>query len=233
MGYLVTDKVHGREVDETGAVVNAGVPCCGRGEACYRGYNVIKGYYKRDSINAEVFDADGWYHSGDIAIWNQYGGLQIVDRKKDIFKLSQGEYISPDKVSGVYQACPVVGNLFVYGDSYQSVLVAVVIPSEHHLRECLKSRGIKEEGVSFADLCKMPEVKAVVFDEMNKVANQSKLVGFEKIKNIYLDCEHWTIENGMLTPTMKLKRQVSKNKYMEVIQELYKEGMYNPNAAKH
>ena len=156
-----------------------------------------------------------------------------MDRKKDIFKLSQGEYISPDKVSGVYQACPVVGNLFVYGDSYQSFLVAVVIPSEHHLRECLKSRGIKEEGVSFADLCKMPEVKAVVFDEMNKVANQSKLVGFEKIKNIYLDCEHWTIENGMLTPTMKLKRQVSKNKYMEVIQELYKEGMYNPNAAKH
>ena len=78
----------------------------------------------------------------------------------------------------------------------------------------------------------MPEVKAAVFDEMNKVANQSKLVGFEKIKNIYLDCEHWTIENGMLTPTMKLKRQVSKNKYMEVIQGMYKEGMYNPNA-KH
>ena len=124
-----------------------------------------------------------------------------------------------------------VGNLFVYGDSYQSFLVAVVIPSEHHLRECLKSRGIKEEGVSFADLCKMPEVKAVVFDEMNKVANQSKLVGFEKIKNIFCDSEQWTVENGMLTPTMKLKRDHSKKYYKAVIERLYNEGMIKVNKA--
>ena len=226
MGYLVTDKVHGRIVEADGTVSNPGVPCDGRGECCFRGVNVIKGYYRQPQINAATFDEDGWYHSGDIAIWNQYGALQIVDRKKDIFKLSQGEYISPDKITGVYQACPLVANLFVYGDSYQSYLVAVVIPSEYHLRQCLKERHIPEEGISFEDLCKDPAVKAVVFDEMKKVENESRLCGFEKLKNIYLDCEHWTIENGMLTPTMKLKRNVSKTKYKDVIAQLYKEGIY-------
>ena len=101
MGYLITDTVHGRVVDADGKVTNPGVPCFGRGECCFRGVNVIKGYYRQPQINAATFDKDGWYHSGDIAIWNQYGALQIVDRKKDIFKLSQGEYISPDKITGV------------------------------------------------------------------------------------------------------------------------------------
>ena len=72
----------------------------------------------------------------------------------------------------------------------------------------------------------MPEIKAVVFEEMQKVANASKLVGFEKIKNIYLDHENWTVDNGMLTPTMKLKRQVSMTKYMNAINEMYEEGIY-------
>ena len=229
MGYLITDKVHGRVVDSDGKVVSEGIPCDGRGEACFRGFNVIKGYYRRPEINAVTFDKDGWYHSGDIAIWNQHGGLQIVDRKKDIFKLSQGEYISPDKVTGVYQGCPLVGNIYVYGDSYQSFLVAVVIPSEYHLRECMREHGMAEEGISFAELCKKPEVKALVFEEMAKVANASKLCGFEKVKNIYLDCEHWTVENGMLTPTMKLKRLVSRNKYSEVLAMMYKEGVYGGN----
>ena len=71
MGYSVEDSVHGREVNENGEVVNEGQPCCGRGEACYRGYNIIKGYYKRDAVNREAFDAEGWYHSGDIALFRQ------------------------------------------------------------------------------------------------------------------------------------------------------------------
>ena len=86
------------------------------------------------------------------------------------------------------------------------------------------------EGRSFAELCKDTDVKAVMFEEMGKVADASKLCGFEKVKNIFLDCEHWTIENGMLTPTMKLKRLASRTKYKEVIEALYKEGVYNPKA---
>ena len=231
MGYLVTDTVHGREVDEKGAVINPGVPCCGRGEACYRGYNVIKGYYKRDSINAEVFDADGWYHSGDIALWRPNGCIQIIDRKKDIFKLAQGEYISPDKITAVYQNCPLVASLFVYGDSMQSFLVGIVVPDEVELRRELRNRGMEEADLSFAEMCKLDTVRAVVFEAMVATANQSKLVGFETIKNIYCDSEQWTVENGMLTPTMKLKRDHSKKYYKAVIENLYKEGMMKVNQA--
>ena len=225
MGYLITDKWHGRVVDKDGKVIHEGVPCSGRGEVCFRGYNVIKGYYKRDTINAEVFDKDGWYHSGDIALWRPNGCIQIIDRKKDIFKLAQGEYISPDKITAVYQSCPLVASLFVYGDSFQSYLVGIVVPDETELRRELRKRGMDEADMTFAEMCKKDVVRAVVFEAMAATANQSKLVGFEKLKNIYCDSEAWTVENGMLTPTMKLKRDHSKKYYKNVIDELYKEGM--------
>ena len=225
MGYLVSDTVHGRVLDAQGRVLAEGVPCEGRGEACFRGLNVIKGYYRRPEINAATFDAEGWYHSGDIAIWNQFGGLQIVDRKKDIFKLAQGEYISPDKVTAVYMECPLVSSVFVYGDSLQSYLVAVVVPDELELRRALRKQGMEEADMEFATICKRKEVRAVVMKAMMETANASKLMGFEKVKNVYCESEMWTVENGMLTPTMKLKRDFSKNHYKEIIQQLYNEGM--------
>ena len=225
MGYSVEDSVHGREVNEKGEVFSEGQPCCGRGEACYRGYNVIKGYYKRDAVNRETFDAEGWYHSGDIALFRPNGAIQIIDRKKDIFKLAQGEYISPDKVTAVYMECPLVSSVFVYGDSLQSYLVAVVVPDEVELRRALRKQGMEEADMEFATICKRKEVRAVVMKAMMETANASKLMGFEKVKNVYCESEMWTVENGMLTPTMKLKRDFSKNHYKEIIQQLYNEGM--------
>ena len=217
--------MHGREVNENGEVVNEGQPCCGRGEACYRGYNIIKGYYKREAVNREAFDAEGWYHSGDIALFRPNGAIQIIDRKKDIFKLAQGEYISPDKVTAVYMECPLVSSVFVYGDSLQSYLVAVVVPDEAELRRALRKQGMEEADMEFATICKRKEVRAVVMKAMMETANASKLMGFEKVKNVYCESEMWTVENGMLTPTMKLKRDFSKNHYKEIIQQLYNEGM--------
>ena len=213
MGYSVKDTMHGDQ------------PCCGRGEACYRGYNVIHGYYKREAINRETFDEEGWYHSGDIALWRPNGCIQLIDRKKDIFKLSQGEYISPDKVTAVYSECPLVSNVFIYGDSLQSFLVAVVVPDEAELRRALRKQGMEEADMDFASMCKKDVVRAVVYKAMCETANASKLSGLEKVKNVYCESEMWTVENGMLTPTMKLKRDYSKNHYMDIIQQLYKEGM--------
>lgn len=225
MGYRVTDTIHGEERDENGNIIVEGVPCQGRGEACFRGHNIIAGYYKRPEINKEAYDEEGWYHSGDIALFRPNGAIQIIDRKKDIFKLAQGEYISPDKITAVYQSCLLVGSLFVYGDSFQSYLVGIVVPDEVELRRELRNRGMEEADMEFAAMCKSNAVRAVVYECMVETANKSKLVGFEKIKNIYCDSEAWTVDNGMLTPTMKLKRDFSKNHYKQIIQQLYAEGM--------
>jgi len=103
MEYLSTDTEHG------------GKPCLGRGEICFRGRNVFKGYYKNPAKTTEAVDADGWLHSGDIGLWTESLELRIIDRKKNIFKLSQGEYVAAEKIENINSgACKFVMQSFVY-----------------------------------------------------------------------------------------------------------------------
>ncbi|KAK8797427.1 hypothetical protein WA158_004635 [Blastocystis sp. Blastoise] len=230
MNYLITDRYHNRIIEEKDGqevVVNEGIPCLGRGEVVFRGYNITTGYYRNDELTRLTIDEDGWFHSGDIGIWTTNGCLAIVDKIKSLFKLSQGEYVSPDRVQGVYLSCPLVSNIFIYGDSYQSYLVAIVIPEEQDLRLFLKEHNINIEG-TFEELCKSDVIKDLIFKEMKLVADKSSLMSFEKVKNIALSNETWSIENNMLTPTMKIKREVGKKRYSPIIDVLYKEGMYVP-----
>eukprot|EP00667_Euglena_gracilis_P005469 EG_transcript_5509 len=118
MGYLITDRRHGMD-EKTG---NPGIPCLGRGEIWVRGPNAFLGYYKMPEATAEAMDSDGWVHSGDIGIWTARGQLKVVDRKKNIFKLAQGEYIAPEKIENVYCKSSIVSQAFVYGDSFQHQL---------------------------------------------------------------------------------------------------------------
>ncbi|KAG9409115.1 hypothetical protein AC1031_019377 [Aphanomyces cochlioides] len=114
----------------------------GRGEVCFRGPPVFPGYYKDPKQTAEAFDEDGWLHSGDIGVWTLDGRLKLVDRKKNIFKLSQGEYIAPEKIENVLVTSPYVAQPFVYGDSLHSVLVTIVVPEEEPLRALAKSLNV-------------------------------------------------------------------------------------------
>jgi long-chain acyl-CoA synthetase len=200
-----------------------------RGEVCYRGPSVFVGYYKAEDKTKEAIDDEGWFHTGDIGQINPNGSLSIIDRKKNIFKLAQGEYVAAEYLEGVYVQSQFVQQIFVYGDSLKSVLVAIVVPKADNLKAWAKQEGIENHD-DLEALCKSPEVKKKVLEDMTREAKEHKLKGFEFVKNIYLEPNEFTVESDLITPTFKLKRPQLKEKYFKIINDLYEE--WEKTAAK-
>uniref|UniRef100_A0A4W6G4C4 Long-chain-fatty-acid--CoA ligase n=1 Tax=Lates calcarifer TaxID=8187 RepID=A0A4W6G4C4_LATCA len=193
----------------------------GEGEVCVKGTNVFLGYLKDPEKTAETIDEDGWVHTGDIGKWLPNGTLKIVDRKKHIFKLAQGEYIAPEKIENVYIRSDAVAQVFVHGDSLQACLVAVVVPDPDFLSGWTK-RTLGLEG-SYQELCGRKEVKAAILEDMLRLGKDGGLKSFEQVKAIYIHTELFSIENGLLTPTMKAKRNELRQHFKPQIEELYAE----------
>uniref|UniRef100_A0A3B5L2L4 Arachidonate--CoA ligase n=1 Tax=Xiphophorus couchianus TaxID=32473 RepID=A0A3B5L2L4_9TELE len=190
----------------------------GEGEVCIKGTNVFKGYLKDPEKTEEVLDKDGWLHTGDIGKWLPSGVLKIIDRKKNIFKLAQGEYIAPEKIENVYVRCGPVAQVFVHGDSLQSSLVAIVVPDADVLPGFAKSLGIQG---AIEELCKNTEIKKAIVTDMTKLGREAGLKSFEQVKDVHLHPELFTIENGLLTPTLKAKRAELKELFQPQIDKLY------------
>mmetsp|Transcript_37100 Transcript_37100/g.58393 ORF Transcript_37100/g.58393 Transcript_37100/m.58393 type:complete len:733 (-) Transcript_37100:39-2237(-) len=202
-----------------------------RGELCVRGPNVFVGYYKQQKKTEETLDAEGWLHSGDIAAVLPNGSFKIIDRKKNIFKLSQGEYIAPEKIEQEIQKVNWVGQIYVHGNSLQSFLVAVVVPDEEVLMEWAKTQPNLAKS-SFAELCNKPAVMTMIYEAVFAQCKASKLQGFEIPKAIALKSEMFSMDNGLLTPTMKLKRNVAGKHFEKEIEHMYDKVLGKSEKAK-
>ncbi|KAI8379931.1 hypothetical protein EDC96DRAFT_492349 [Choanephora cucurbitarum] len=187
-----------------------------RGEICIRGNAVMREYYKSPEKTAETIDQNGWLHTGDIGMFDAANRVVIIDRLKNIFKLSQGEYIAPEKIEGVYQKHELVAQAYVYGDSMQASLVGVIVPDKGAFKA-----WAEEKFSSVSNPYEDEAVKKELLKELTAYGKQNDLKGFEQIRAIYLTAEEFSVENDLLTPTFKLKRETAKKVFQSQIETMY------------
>lgn len=147
-----------------------------RGEVCVRGPVVFKGYYQMPDQTAESIDEAGWFHTGDIGSLTATGCLRIIDRKKNIFKLAQGEYVAAEKIETICGRCSLIAQIFVYGDSLQSYLVAAVVPDAEEAPKWAKAQGMGDLNV--AQLTKGSngeKLRGAVLGQIKAAAVEAKL----------------------------------------------------------
>ncbi|HRN93094.1 MAG: long-chain fatty acid--CoA ligase [Chitinophagales bacterium] len=190
------------------------------GEILAKGDNIMKGYYNRPDLTAEVIK-NGWFHTGDIGKWIEKNGnkfLKITDRKKELFKTAGGKYIAPQAIEEKMKESRFIEQIMVVGDDDKKYISALIVPSFVNLYDWAKQQEIlfanKEE------LIRQEEVKTLFANEVN--ALNKNFGKWEQIKKFELLSHEWTIEGGELTPTLKLKRKAIYARYAEMIDEMYK-----------
>ncbi|UJR31657.1 hypothetical protein I4U23_019138 [Adineta vaga] len=189
------------------------------GELCIKGANVFKGYYKDEEKTKEALDNEGWLHTGDVARWAPTGQIQIIDRKKHMFKLAQGEYIAPERIENIHVQSQYVAQVFVYGNGYKSFTVAIIVPDADVLGKYAREHNFSGDIV---ELCRNKEIKELIFNDIKRLEKASSLKGFEMVKDIYLHAEPFSVENNLLTPTMKTKRPELGKYFEKEFEEMYK-----------
>ncbi|XP_045140900.1 long-chain-fatty-acid--CoA ligase 6 isoform X1 [Echinops telfairi] len=190
----------------------------GEGEICVRGPNVFKGYLKDTEKTKEALDRDGWLHTGDIGRWLPAGTLKIIDRKKHIFKLAQGEYVAPEKIENIYIRSEPVAQIYVHGDSLKAFLVGIVVPDPEIMPAWAQKKGF--EG-TYEELCANKDTKKAILDDLVRLGNAGGLHSFEQVKAIHIHSDMFSVQNGLLTPTLKAKRPQLREYFRTQIEELY------------
>jgi len=194
-----------------------------RGELCVRGPLLFKGYLDDQENTDKAIDKDGWLHTGDVAmVLTEHGNaIRVIDRVKNIFKLQQGEYVAPEKIENALMDSPYVEQIFVYGDSLQNYLVAIIVPNKSHVIDFLKNKGINCNNDNCKDYFENEELKKDILKNFETIGEKSDFKGFEIIKKIYLSPEPFTVENDLCTPTLKIRRHVAKKYFADKLKELY------------
>ncbi|WP_227999528.1 carboxylic acid reductase [Nocardia australiensis] len=190
LGYFHTDRPHPR------------------GELLVDSNDLFPGYYKRPEVTAEVFDADGYYRTGDIVAEVGPDQLVYLDRRNNVLKLSQGEFVTVSKLEAVFDSSPLIRQTYVYGNSARSYLLAVVVPTADALS---RTSGDIES------------LRPLISDSLQEVARTAELQSYEVPRGFLIETTPFTLENGLLTGIRKLARPKLKERYGERLERLYTE----------
>jgi long-chain acyl-CoA synthetase len=187
------------------------------GEMLVRGANVMRGYYGQPEATLAVM-RDEWFATGDVGYIDDEGHLFLTDRKKDLFKLSNGKYIAPQLIESLLKQSEFVNQVVVVGSS-RKYPAALIVPDWEALKSALRAAG-EEVAATHADLSRQPAALKTVQKDITTIT--AHLADYERVRRIALLVDEFSIEKGEMTPTLKVKRAVIDQKFGELIEELYR-----------
>jgi long-chain acyl-CoA synthetase len=187
------------------------------GEILCKGDCVMQGYYKDEAQTREVFDAQGWFHTGDVGRLEEGRFLMVTDRKKEIFKLSSGKYVAPQPIENRIKESAFIDQVMVVGE-HEKFASALLVPDFNYLKEWCATNDIKN-GKKREELIAIPEVQSVMNKEIDRI-NQG-LMDWERIKRFRMVPEDWSPATGELSASLKLKRKVVAGRYSKLLESIY------------
>lgn len=187
-----------------------------RGELWIKSNVSISEYYKNEEATKENI-SDGWFKTGDVVEY-QNGKIQVIDRRKNFFKLSKGLYVSPTTIENELIESPFIEHIFIYGDSLRDSLVAIIIPNQFKLKEWAIEQDIVHD---IQNLFQDKRCIDLYFKELNRIIQERNFPSHCAPSMITLVDDQWTPENGLMTPSNKIKRNSVEKKYKDVIEEMY------------
>lgn len=213
---LAVNPMHDRRIGTVGTVAKGvEIKIADDGEIIARGNNIMPGYWKNKKATKETL-IDGWLHTGDIGEFDSDGYLKITDRKKDIIVNSGGENIAPQRIENLLIVDNEIDQAIVYGDQ-KPYLVALIIPNQESCVAWARAQGLPEG--DWDHLCDSPILKKHLQTKINNLLKP--LNPFEQVRRIHLLHQPFTIESGLLTPTMKIKRRKVYDHYSDALESLY------------
>ncbi len=187
------------------------------GEVLCKGHNVMLGYYKDEALTKSVIDEDGWFHTGDVGHLEDGKFLVITDRKKEIFKLSNGKFIAPQPIENKVKESVFIDQVMVIGE-HEKFASALLVPDFKYLKEWCSSKSLpSDQGLN--ELICQPEVIAIFNEEISKI--NKTLSDWEKINRFRIVPDDWSPATGELSASLKLKRKVIESRYPELLDAIY------------
>jgi long-chain acyl-CoA synthetase len=177
---------------------------------------LFRGYFKNPAATAETIDQDGWLHSGDVGEIDADGFLRITDRKKDLIITAGGKNIAPQRIEKILSTSPFISQVMAFGDRKQYVTALITLNSES-IASWARAQSIDFENPE--ELARHPLVRELIEREVNE--KNKELASFESVKKIRILPKDFSIAEGELTPTLKVKRKVVTEKYREMLEQMY------------